>query len=68
MLLETYYFNADQSPHGGDQQYILANGDTTGYGLHADLCVYTFSYPLLQPKADGLERAMVAKTAGTKTR
>ena len=20
-------------------QYILANGDTTGYGLHADLCV-----------------------------
>ena len=38
--METYYFGADK-PAGkaSGPQYILANGDTTGFGLHADLCV-----------------------------
>jgi hypothetical protein len=34
--MEVYYFNANQPASTARSQYVLANGDTTGYGLHAD--------------------------------
>jgi hypothetical protein len=37
--METFYWRRKEfaAPAAGQQQFILANGDTTGYGLHADL-------------------------------
>lgn len=37
--METYYWRNKNvpKPASGQPQFILANGDTTGYGLHADL-------------------------------
>lgn len=36
--MENFHFSADQpKTNPKQQQYILGNGDTTGYGLHADL-------------------------------
>ena len=48
MLIESFHFNANvPAPlRKSKEQYILANGDLTGYGLHADFqngtyCFYT---------------------------
>ncbi|KAK9898580.1 hypothetical protein P389DRAFT_35665 [Cystobasidium minutum MCA 4210] len=37
ILIESFHFNADVPYHNNKEQYILANGDTTGYGLHGDM-------------------------------